>query len=124
MSLKYPVACFRVPISSAFVGGNVSAVTFDVAQGRMIGQLLCAGRPVVDVRVSAQELIRARSYDLPGEREVTSCLHPSLPPPSPSPFPLTPSPPHILTELASTILHNPNHQSMDHEDVLRAFWYV
>ena len=32
----------------------------------MIGQLLCAGRPVVDVRTSAQELIRAKSYDLPG----------------------------------------------------------
>ncbi len=32
----------------------------------MIGQLLCAGRPVVDIRTSAQELIKAKSYDLPG----------------------------------------------------------
>ena len=39
-------------------------------QGRMIGQLLCAGRAVVDVRTSAQELIRAKSYDLPGEYQL------------------------------------------------------
>ena len=35
-------------------------------QGRFAGQLLCAGRPVCDIRTSAQELIRARSYDITG----------------------------------------------------------
>ncbi len=32
----------------------------------MIGLILCAGRPVVDLRTSAKELIRAKSYDLGG----------------------------------------------------------
>ena len=32
----------------------------------MAGNWLCAGRPVCDVRISAKELIRAKSYDLAG----------------------------------------------------------
>lgn len=34
-------------------------------RGRSASHLLCAGRPVCDVKVSAKELIRAKSYDLP-----------------------------------------------------------
>ena len=40
----------------------------------MAGQLLCAGRPVCDVRISAQELIRAKSYDLSGKKWRV-CMH-------------------------------------------------
>ena len=41
-------------------------------QGRMAGHWLCAGRPVCDVRISAKELIRAKSYDLAGMCECIS----------------------------------------------------
>ena len=37
----------------------------DMPRGRSIGHLLCAGRPVCDVKISAKELIRAKSFDLP-----------------------------------------------------------
>ena len=36
----------------------------DMPRGRSIGHLLCAGRPVCDVKISAKELIRAKSFDL------------------------------------------------------------
>ena len=36
-------------------------------QGRSSSQSLCCGRVLCDVKLSAKELIRARSYDLTGE---------------------------------------------------------
>ncbi len=36
----------------------------DMPRGRSVGHLLCAGRPVCDVKITAKELIRAKSYDL------------------------------------------------------------
>lgn len=49
-----------MPYPSSFLPPSLS-------QGRVPGHLLCAGRPVCDIKTSAKELIRARSYDLSGE---------------------------------------------------------
>ena len=51
--------CYAISLSLLF--------THTHTQGRMAGQWLCAGRPICDVRISAKELIRAKSYDLAGK---------------------------------------------------------
>ena len=80
------------------------------SQGKGSSQWLCCGRLVCDVKVSAKELIRVRSYDLSGEQMLLSdhaCL-------------LTT--PHF-TELASSVL-NVQYLALAQEDVLAAFRYM
>ena len=74
------------------------------AQGKSASQSLCCGRLVCDVKLSAKELIRARSYDLTGETNYSTVEHCYA----------------VSPELANSLL-SVQYQTMNNDDIMAAF---